>query len=85
MAGQYKDSAAGLCAIATFYLYDSLARLQQYARVSNPEKRWILKTVNANQKKMKCWATHAPDNHWHKFMLVEEEIYSVRGKRIKVT
>ena len=69
--------------IVTFYLYDSLARLQHYSRATHLDRRWILKTVNANQKKMKCWAKHAPDNHWHKFMLVEAEIHNIRKKRIK--
>ncbi|MEM9215765.1 MAG: diguanylate cyclase [Cyanobacteria bacterium P01_F01_bin.150] len=83
MASKYKDSAAGLSAIATFYLYDSLARLQQYQKAQKVGRRRILKTAKSNQKKMACWAKHAPDNHWHKFMLVEAEIHNIRRDRLK--
>ena len=83
MARKYEDSAAGLFAIATFYLYDSLARLQQWGRSNRVDKRQILRMVNANQTRMERWAHHAPDNHWHKFLLVKAEWHRVQGHRLK--
>ncbi|MEG4502179.1 AAA family ATPase [Microcoleus sp. F6_B4] len=77
---QYVDSAAGTLQVSYCYFYESLAQLSFYSNASFEEQKHCLKTVTANQKKMKKWAHHAPMNHLHKFNLVEAERYRVIGK-----
>ncbi|HSF76201.1 MAG TPA: AAA family ATPase, partial [Microcoleus sp.] len=77
---QYVKSAAGTLQVSYCYFYESLAQLSFYSNASFEEQKHCLKTVTANQKKMKKWAHHAPMNHLHKFNLVEAERYRVIGK-----
>ncbi|MCP4748906.1 MAG: AAA family ATPase [Desulfobacteraceae bacterium] len=61
-----------------FHFYDSLIRLANYsyAEKSNLKKTSLKKTlrkVDANQKKIKKWAPHAPMNYLHRWNLVEAE------------
>ena len=77
---QYVKSAAGTLQVSYCYFYESLAQLSFYSNASFEERKHCLKTVTANQKKMKKWAHHAPMNHLHKFNLVEAERYRVIGK-----
>jgi diguanylate cyclase (GGDEF)-like protein/PAS domain S-box-containing protein len=58
----------------------SLALLAEYSHnLLQPENKQIydlneyLNQVDENQKKMKCWAEHAPMNYQHKYELVEAE------------
>jgi GAF domain-containing protein len=69
----YSDSMMGFLDIAISYFYDSLVRLALYKTATKQEKRQYRKKIQANQKKMKNWARHAPMNHQHKFDLVEAE------------
>jgi len=62
-----------------FYFYDSLSRLAIYSKISKKEKKFFMKRVLINQKKMKNWADHAPMNHLHKWYLVEAEHARVLG------
>lgn len=59
------------------YLCDSLARLALYPHCPNTEQQLHLQKIQANQKKMRNWADHAPMNYLHKFYLVEAEIARV--------
>ncbi len=74
---------AGSTAQATgplLYFYDSLARLAQYATVSNSEQNSILAKISENQVKIKHWADHAPMNFQHKYDLVLAEQYHCLGE-----
>ena len=83
LARSYQDSAAGLLAIATFYLYDSLTQLRRYAGAVPSERSRILRVVQANQKRMKQWAIHAPENYHHKYILVEAERCRIQGQTLQ--
>jgi predicted ATPase/class 3 adenylate cyclase/GAF domain-containing protein/tRNA A-37 threonylcarbamoyl transferase component Bud32 len=80
---KYFDSVAGWVVVPFFYLYDSLSRLAVYSTAHPSEQKRLLVKVDANQKKMKKWAHHAPINHLHKFYLVEAERLRVLGHDAK--
>jgi PAS domain S-box-containing protein len=80
IAEEYLDALRGTIIVPLFHFYDSLTALAVYAEASRLQQNRILKKVNANQKKMKKWAHHAPMNHLHKFYLVEAERYRVLGR-----
>ena len=63
--------------------YDSLIRLALYEQASSGQKRKFRRQVKKNQKHMKKWAAHAEMNHKHKYLLVEAELYRVRGQDYK--
>jgi PAS domain S-box-containing protein len=74
------EGAVGLLVVPVFYFYDSLARLAVFPQASPTEQQEILKTVDANQQKMRHWATLAPMNYLHKFYLVEAERHQCLGE-----
>ncbi|MBD2412379.1 serine/threonine protein kinase [Nostoc calcicola FACHB-389] len=73
----------GLFVVPLFYFYDSLAHLAIYHTAKESEQQAILQKVEANQQKMKLWATHAPTNHLHRFYLVEAERYQVLDQKLE--
>ncbi|MEH1972675.1 MAG: AAA family ATPase [Nostoc sp.] len=83
-AENYIGGATGLFIVPLCYTYDSLAHLAIYSQVCEAQQQHILQRVAKNQEKMKKWADHAPENHLHKFYLVEAERYRVLGQKSKV-
>ncbi|MEG4120626.1 AAA family ATPase [Microcoleus sp. N9_B4] len=81
LAENYIGNATGLFIVAISYTYDSLAHLALYSQVSEAQQQRILERVAKNQEKMKKSANHAPENHLHKFYLVEAERYRVLGQK----
>lgn len=79
-AEKYLDSIPSFVTVVSFYFYQSLAQLAVYPQASRAEQKRIKSKVQANQKKMKKWAHHAPINNLHKFYLVEAERYRVLSK-----
>jgi predicted ATPase/serine phosphatase RsbU (regulator of sigma subunit) len=79
MAENYLDGAIGLAQVPFFYFYDSLVRLALYDQATKREQRQYTLKIDANQKKIKKWAKHAPINNLHKFYLVEAERARVFG------
>ncbi|MBW4674521.1 MAG: AAA family ATPase [Desmonostoc geniculatum HA4340-LM1] len=73
----------GLFVVPLFYFYDSLAHLAIYHTAKESEQQAILQKVEANQQKMKLWATHAPTNHLHRFYLVEAERYQALDQKLE--
>ena len=55
------------------FFYDSLARIRYYPHADGFLKRILLFRVAANQRKMKKWARHAPENFIYKYQIVEAE------------
>jgi len=74
------DSMACTIFVPEHYFYDSLALLAHYPLVSKKEQKRYLKQVKADQRKMKKWAVHAPQNFAHKYFLVEAERLGVQGR-----
>ena len=77
---EYIDGAIGSLYYAVSYFYDSLARIAYYPHAGRFLKQKILFRAARNQKKMKKWALHAPENFLHKYYLVEAEIARIKGR-----
>ncbi|MGA1867914.1 MAG: AAA family ATPase [bacterium] len=76
----YLESVMALIFFVEFNFYYSLALLAHYPEAPRKEQRKYRRQVKANQKKMKLWATHAPQNYKHKYLLIEAERSRIRGK-----
>jgi len=76
----YLDGALGSSAIIFAFLYDSIARIRYIKHAGSLLKTKIISRVTRNQKKMKKWADHAPENALHKYHLVEAEISRIKGR-----
>ncbi|BAB76386.1 trifunctional serine/threonine-protein kinase/ATP-binding protein/sensor histidine kinase [Anabaena sp. FACHB-709] len=83
LALKYLDNGVGNLVIPLFYMYDSLANLAVYHEEKLAKQTHILKTVEFNQQKMKCWANYAPMNYLHKFYLVEAEQCRVKEQYLE--
>jgi len=73
LAEKYLTSVRGLIDVTLLNFYDSLANLAVYRKADSSQQKQIAKRVAANQKKMEKWANHVPENHLHKYHLVEAE------------
>ncbi|NEQ98434.1 MAG: AAA family ATPase, partial [Cyanothece sp. SIO2G6] len=82
-ADQYIAAAAALFEIAPFHLYRTLAHLAQYAAGDAATIPAAIATqIHHSRALLQQWATHAPDNHRHKYQLVEAEWGRVQGDMI---
>jgi predicted ATPase/class 3 adenylate cyclase len=74
------DTAVASPNIPVLFLYHSLANID-YAR-ENPKKNLRSNLANArkNQKRMRFWSKHSPENFLHKYYLVEAEIAGLLKK-----
>lgn len=78
LAAKNLESILGQILIPVQNYFHSLALLALYPAVPPARQKQYLKTVRANQKKLKKWADHAPANCRHKYHLVEAEYARVR-------
>ncbi|HEY9614982.1 AAA family ATPase [Allocoleopsis sp.] len=83
LAEKYIGGVTSTLPLTVFHFYDSLARLAILNDATQSEKKQLLRKVQANQKKMKKWAHHAPMNYLHKFYLVEAERCRLLGKNVE--
>ncbi|MEO1375104.1 MAG: AAA family ATPase [Cyanobacteria bacterium J06635_10] len=79
-AAKYKQGVAGLFLSSQLPFYDSLALLAMYPNSNEQIKKENLELVEANQRQMYLWASHAPMNFQHKYDLVEAEKARVLGQ-----
>lgn len=80
LAFEQAGSAFGFMQVAVLNFYHSLILLANYQSVNVEEQKRYLETVETNQEQMKYWATHAPMNYQHKYLLVEAEKARVLGE-----
>ena len=73
------EGMGGIAIVSTIYFYESLACLDLATKAPGAERATLLEQVEANQKTMTNWATHAPMNFLHKVQLVEAERHRVLG------
>jgi len=83
LAKKYLGAVSATYLFVLFYFYRSLTRLAMLQEADPRKKKKILKKVVYAQKKIKRWARHAPENHLHKYNLVEAEIARVTGNTLK--
>lgn len=73
LGAEYAGAATGLATVPTYNFYSSLALLAHYSSVNPDKQKNYLQQIEANQEKMKIWASHAPMNYQHKYHLIEAE------------
>ncbi|MDY7036947.1 MAG: PAS domain S-box protein, partial [Thermodesulfobacteriota bacterium] len=74
------ETMTGMNLFAEYHFYYSLALLAHYPDTSIDEQKDYLKKVKTYQEKMEKWASHAPANFEHKFLLLEAEISRLNGE-----
>lgn len=72
----------GMIFIPEFYYLYSLAMLAHSLTAGKTEYMRMLGKIDSNQKKMKRWMSHAPENYTHKYLLVEAERQARKGVMI---
>ncbi|MFZ5969441.1 MAG: protein kinase domain-containing protein [Bacillota bacterium] len=82
-AGNYIEGAMGLLYSADYYFYYSLTLAAVYMTADVKEQQQYLRIIKRNQKKMKKWADHCPENFLHKYLLVEAELSRILGMNAK--
>lgn len=78
-AETFRDGATALFHIPLLNFYTSLIKTARYPAVSVDEKKTLLSEIAANQDRMKVWAENAPENHGHRYALVEAELRRIEG------
>ncbi|HEC86172.1 MAG TPA: response regulator, partial [Thioploca sp.] len=77
---KYGKTIGGMQIFAQHNFYYSLALLAHYHEADASEQTQYFTELEANQQKMKLWASHAPVNYQHKYDLIEAEKARVLGK-----
>ena len=83
LAMEYIEGATAMFSIPVYYFYASLIELSIFDQANSAEQQIIIEKVENNQKQMQHWATYAPQNHQHKFDLVEAEKHRVLGENLE--
>lgn len=65
------------------YFFESLTCIKLLKNNLSSEKNKLLRIIRRNQRKLKKWATNAPMNYLHKFVLVKAEKAALLGKTDK--
>ncbi len=78
---QCQEGIKGYYFYALVNFYTSLCSLAIYEDKNKKQRKKILKRVKKNQKQMKIWIKHCPDNFQNKYDLVEAEKFRVLGKK----
>ncbi|MEN8244781.1 MAG: serine/threonine-protein kinase PknK, partial [Thermodesulfobacteriota bacterium] len=81
LEGELQQLPGGPMAYSLFYYFDSLVRLALFDEYDENKRKACLERVSKNQKKLKCWGEHAPDNYAQKYHLVEAELCRVQGRK----
>lgn len=77
---KYKESTQGSIIIQLLAFYGSIARLGLYPDASEKERKRYLRWVNKILRMMKHWIRFAPQNHLHRFHLIEAEKARILGE-----
>ena len=82
-AEEYIDGVTGMLFIPVHNFLYSLILIQRFPSVSIEEKQKYLKQIDINQKDLKVWAQHSPENHLHKYQLIQAETMRLSGQNAK--
>ncbi len=79
-ARKYARGGTGTPLIPVLNFYESLARLRLAAHSPKRKAAQLLVAVVANQRKLRRWADHSPENCLHRYTLVEAERARLFGR-----
>ncbi|MDX2306545.1 MAG: AAA family ATPase [Microscillaceae bacterium] len=83
LAEQYKEGVTGMLLVPVHNFLYSLILIARFPEVSLEEKQGFLRQIDLNQKDLKLWAYHAPENHLHKYQLILAETMRLSGQNTK--
>ena len=72
-AEEFSDGVTGMLYVPVMVFYACLSRLAFCRQQSGHKRKRLLRKVARDQKKMKKWAQHAPENFLHKLYLINAE------------
>jgi predicted ATPase/signal transduction histidine kinase/tRNA A-37 threonylcarbamoyl transferase component Bud32 len=75
-------ASTGKVFIPSHNFYYSLTLAALYPTAQKKQEEYLEK-IKANQKQMKIWADHCPENFSHKYLLVEAEIARISDKALE--
>ena len=79
---QYLDGGTGMFMVAVYFYFDALIQLAMGEQITPQERQSILLKVEQNQDKLHHWATLSPENHQHRWELVEAERCRFIGNKL---
>ncbi len=80
LAEKYKESLIGMVYLPLLNFYSSLIFLESSSQLAWSKRKYLNTKVNSNQRLLRKWAVNAPENHLHKWHLVEAERARLRGR-----
>ncbi len=83
IAISFSSSMRSLAIFPVLLFLESICLLQEFAKANLFVRIKTLRTVAANQRKLKKWSHHSPVNFLHKFHLVEAEKNRVLNKTLR--
>ncbi|WP_419174184.1 trifunctional serine/threonine-protein kinase/ATP-binding protein/sensor histidine kinase [Desulfosediminicola sp.] len=63
-----------------YVFYDCLARITRLKTQSITRRLINLQLIRSNTRKLRRWATLSPQNHGHRYRLIEAELARIKGK-----
>jgi len=73
---------ASMANAATYHFYDALTLASLHAGASAEEQRRFAEILGEQQRKMKHWAEHCPENFRNRYALVSAEIARIEGRDV---
>jgi class 3 adenylate cyclase len=73
----------GMAFSAYYKPYQSLALIGLLPKMAGGARRTAMRTIRRNQRRLRTWSRHAPENYLHKWVLVNAELARLRGRELE--
>jgi predicted ATPase/serine phosphatase RsbU (regulator of sigma subunit) len=83
LAGQYLGNVLGLILVPLYYFYDALIHSALLGDLSLARELLIRRRIRRDRNRLKKHASHSPENHLHRVLLVEAESARARKSFIR--
>jgi predicted ATPase/class 3 adenylate cyclase/GAF domain-containing protein len=71
-------------AFSAYYLpYQSLALIGLLPKMAGAARLAAMRTIRRNQRRLRTWSRHAPENYRHKWVLVNAELARLGGRELE--
>jgi len=71
-------------AFSAYYMpYQSLALIGLLPKMAGGARLAAMRTIRRNQRRLRTWSRHAPENYLHKWVLVNAELARLRGRELE--
>ncbi|MCU0445058.1 MAG: trifunctional serine/threonine-protein kinase/ATP-binding protein/SpoIIE family protein phosphatase [Microscillaceae bacterium] len=82
-AEKFKEGVSGMLHVTMHNFYYSLVLIAMFPKVAREQKSAILQQIDTNQRDLKLWAFHSPENNQHKYDLIQAELMRLSGQVLK--